>query len=173
MLAIDEFQTIGGNMHTPHAGMLRRLHERGYAAPITLVMAGLGDTVHRAGELGLSRLLDPAVHSLGCFSAEESQELVSGWGEMFGLPAGDWQKLVLELVGADNYWPVHVHNSLASLAGEVMRTGGDVTAIDPVRVRERADDLRRAYYRQRMSPEMRRSKLLLGLNGPKLHIWTS
>ena len=162
VLAIDEFQTIGGDMHAPHAGVLRRLHERGYAAPITLVMAGLGDTVHRAGKLGLSRLLDPAVHSLGCFSAEESRELVSGWGETFGLPAGDWQKLVLDLAGSDNHWPVHVHNALASLAVEVVRAGGDVTSIDPVRIRKGADNLRRAYYRQRMSPEMRESKLLLG-----------
>ena len=161
VIAIDEFQNMGGDRYSPQAGVLGNLHEQAYAAPITLVLAGLGDTVAAAARLGISRLHDQAVHSLGCFAPEESAELIAGWSRHFGLPDGPWQGVMLDLAAACDHWPVHVQNALSALAEEIVVREGDMSRLDLEAVRRRSGELQENYYRSRMSPEMRVSKLLL------------
>ena len=161
VMAIDEFQTISGDVHSLHSEWLRSLHQVEYGAPILLLLAGLGDTVARASELGISRLAQGAAHSLGCFEPEESADLIAGWGRHFGLRDGSWQGVMRELAVECDHWPVHVQNALSALAEEIVVHEGDMSRLDLAAVRRRSGELQRYYYASRMSPAMRSSKLLL------------
>ena len=161
VIAIDEFQTMSGDMHAPHASLLRLLHQASYDAPIMLVLAGLGDTVAVADRLGISRLAQDAAHSLGCFAPEESADLIAGWGSHFDLPDGTWQVFMRGLAAGCDHWPVHVQNTLLALAEEIVFREGAMERLDMAAVRRRSGGLQENYYASRMSPEMQKSKLLL------------
>ena len=169
VIAVDEFQNMRGDKHSGLAKMLFNLHESRYRAPVTLVVAGLGDTKTRLDQCGISRVLDQAKHSLGCFSRDETRDLVTGWRDHYGLRPGEWQDGVLALTREANNYPVHVHNVLASFAGEMVRVNGNTALVRIDRVRMCATDLRLGYYRDRMSPEMKKSELLLGMVMQELH----
>ena len=66
VLAIDEFQTLGGKDQTRVAKLLMSLHEANYNLPVMLVLGGLGNTVDRAREIGLTRGLTTI--GIGCLS---------------------------------------------------------------------------------------------------------
>ncbi len=161
VIAIDEFQTISGDMHSTHAGMLRSLHHSTYDAPIVLLLAGLGDTVARARELGLSRFAQEAEHSLGCLAPEESADLIAGWGRHFGLRDRSWQGFMRDLAVECDHWPVHVQNALSALAEEIIAREGDMSRLDLAAVGRRSGELQRRYYASRMSPRMQNSDYLL------------
>ncbi|MCY4543218.1 MAG: hypothetical protein OXB95_12645, partial [Rhodobacteraceae bacterium] len=160
VVAIDEFQNMSGERHDAHAKMLQGLHGQRYNAPILLVLAGLGDTVSRAAQLGLSRLAGGASHSLGCFTPDESSELIAGWGRHFGLPEGVWQDEMQTLAAETDHWPVHVQNALIAFAEQVVACGS-VEDVEFKAVRRRSGELQLDYYHSRMSDEMQSSKFLL------------
>ena len=162
VIAVDEFQNARGERTSVEGEMLQRLHDQGYDAPIMVVLAGLGDTVATAGRLGLSRLDAAAAVSLGPLTAEDSRDLVVGWGNHFGLPDGYWQAEMIELARAGSHWPAHVRNALSAFADEVVRVGGDMARVEIHRVQAQSQDLLEAYFSARMSAEMQQSDLLLG-----------
>ncbi|MCY4542002.1 MAG: hypothetical protein OXB95_06350, partial [Rhodobacteraceae bacterium] len=101
-----------------------------------------------------------ASHSLGCFTPDESSELIVGWGRHFGLPEGVWQDEMRLLAAECDHWPVHVQNALTAFAEQVVACGG-VEDVDFAAVRRRSGELQISYYHSRMSPEMHDSKSLL------------
>ncbi len=162
VLAIDEFQTIGSDDQAPVAKLLLSLHEANYGLPVMLVLAGLGDTVDRAMELGLSRLAQGTGWTLGCFDEAESDDLIAGWGRHFGLPDGDWRNTMRGIAEDCDHWPVHVQNALMALADEVVAADGKLEDVQSSVVRARSRKRQLAYYRQRMSPEIEGSAYLVG-----------
>ncbi len=161
VLAIDEFQNTAGDRFSPHARILQAVHNQKYQAPIMLVLAGLGDTVDRAMELGLSRPAQGTTWTLGCFDEAESDDLIAGWGRHFGLPDGDWRNTMRGIAEDCDHWPVHVQNALMALAEEVVAADGRLEDVQSSVVRARSRKRQLAYYRQRMSPQMEGSRFLL------------
>ncbi|MCY4542274.1 MAG: hypothetical protein OXB95_07765, partial [Rhodobacteraceae bacterium] len=162
VVAIDEFQTSAGDDTSAHARVLQALHGQEYHAPIMVVLAGLGDTVSRAAQLGISRLASGASHSLGCFTPDESSELIVGWGRHFGLPEGVWQDEMQTLAAELDHWTLHVQHALTAFAEQVVACGG-VEDVDFAAVRKRSRGWQLNYYYSRMSYEMGRSECLLAV----------
>ncbi len=160
VLAIDEFQNMRGDRHDAHAEVLQALHGQEYDAPIMVVLAGPGDTVDRASALGISRLAGGASHSLGCFTPDESADLIAGWGRHFGLPEGVWQDEMRSLAAEMDHWTLHVQHALTAFAEQVVACGG-VEDVDYAAVRKRSRGWQLNYYHSRMSPEMRDAEYLL------------
>jgi len=161
VVAIDEFQNMSGERHDAHAKMLQGLHGQRYNAPILLVLAGLGDTVDRAAQLGISRLARNASHSLGCFTPDESSELIVGWGRHFGLPEGVWQDEMRSLAAEMDHWTLHVQNALIAFAEQVVACDS-VEDVDFAAMRRRSGELQLNYCHSRMSDKMDDSRCLLG-----------
>ena len=163
VLAVDEAQSLPRGDSTVEALVLRSIHNGARGLPVTLVLAGLGDTYDRAEDLGLTR--GKTVHGIGCLCEAESADLIAGWGEHFGLPPRsfptDWQPAMRELAAAGNHWPLHVRNALHALAEEVVARQGALHGVDYEQVARRNRELRQDYYHRRMSSAMRGSKLLL------------
>ena len=160
VVAIDEFQNMRGDRSDAHAEVLQALHGQEYDAPIMVVLAGLGDSVSRAAQLGISRLANNASHSLGCFTPDESADLIAGWGRHFGLPEGVWQDEMRSLAAEMDHWPVHVQNALIAFAEQVVACGS-VEDVEFAAVRRRSGELQLNYYHSRRSPEMERSSFLV------------
>ncbi|MCY4541314.1 MAG: hypothetical protein OXB95_02800, partial [Rhodobacteraceae bacterium] len=101
-----------------------------------------------------------ASHSLGCFTLDESADLIAGWGRHFGLPEGVWQDEMRSLAAEMDHWPVHVQNALIAFAEQVVAYDS-VEDVDFAAVRERSGELQINYYHSRRSPEMERSSFLV------------
>ncbi len=161
VVAIDEAQNIGRINAAATAAILQGLHNNINNLPVMLVLAGLGDTVDRAMELGLSRPAQGTTWTLGCFDEAESDDLIAGWGRHFGLPDGDWRNTMRGIAEDCDHWPVHVQNALMAFADEVVAADGKLEDVQSSVVRARSRKRQLAYYRQRMSPEMEGSRFLL------------
>ncbi len=162
VVAIDEAQNIGGDRYSAAGIILQELHDNRNDLPVMLVLAGLGDTVDRAMELGLSRPAQGTGWTLGCFDEAESDDLIAGWGRHFGLPDGDWRNTMRGIAEDCDHWPVHVQNALMALADEVVAADGKLEDVQSSVVRARSRKRQLAYYRQRMSPEIEGSAYLVG-----------
>ncbi len=162
VVAIDEAQNIGRINAAATAAILQGLHNNLNNLPVMLVLAGLGDTVDRAMELGLSRPAQGTTWTLGCFDEAESDDLIAGWGRHFGLPDGDWRNTMRGIAEDCDHWPVHVQNALMALADEVVAADGRLEDVQSSVLRARSRKRQLAYYRQRMSPEIEGSAYLVG-----------
>ena len=161
VLAIDEFQTLGGKDQTRVAKLLMSLHEANYNLPVMLVLGGLGNTVDRAREIGLTRGL--TTFGIGCLSDEEAQGLVHGWCCHYEMnPHGHTQRINLLAASTDG-WPRHLHFALQALARNLVQPGvdGRLELVDWTGVMNSNMQLRQRYYRHRMSPQMWGSRYLL------------
>lgn len=168
IIAIDEFQTMGGNWNGkknegshPHVGVLRRLHTGSYKKPIMLVLGGLCDVPDQLLQLGITRLGSQSTHAIGAFKPQETAELIQAWGEKFGIPDGTWKDDIRQLAEDASHWPMHIHNSLCSLADEIVDKEGDINRLNMNAVRNNAAQRQHSYYSKRVSPELKKSKFLL------------
>ena len=85
IVAIDEAQTLPAGPDSPASYFIRSIHNASAGLPLSLVLAGLGDTVDRSGEMGMTRGL--VLHPIGSLSAAETGELMRGFCGRFGLEA--------------------------------------------------------------------------------------
>ena len=160
ILAVDEAQNLPPDKQTPAAQLLRGIHEADPGLPLTLVLAGLGDTPDVAGRMGLTRVL--AQHPLGGLSGEETEELMTGFCRRFGIESGSAENRLAALAEPCEGWPRHLHFALQALGAAALETGGDIDRIGWDGVFAAAAASRRAYYRGQQDAAMRESGNLVG-----------
>ncbi len=158
---IDEIQNVDPEGPTSVRKSLRSLHEGVHQLPIVPVLAGLGDSRKRLKDAGLSRLDPPFGVSVGRLPADEVMRSVALFTKRFrvtGRP-GRWQDGIARW---SDGWPMHVHNSLRALAGELAGTGGDLDRADLHAVRVKATEMRMEYYGSRVEGPLSGCRRLLG-----------
>lgn len=157
-LLVDEAQNL---QDTPTVrAHLEELHNDGAGeTPMMLVCFGLGNTVDRLTDLGLSRLASGHVRTIGVLSNEEARQAVVGTledalaGHTFDeRERSNWINDAANVILEDSgNFPHHLTNGCSALAQAVLLDGID--AAPPVSVvRERSRDYRQEYYEARLRP---------------------
>ena len=160
ILAVDEAQNLPPDKHAPAGRLFRGIHEADPGLPLTLVLAGLGDTPDRAGRMGLTRGLKQ--HPLGGLSGGETEELMRGFCTRFGIESAGAEDRLAALASPCEGWPRHLHFALQAFGSATLAAGGDTARIAWDGVFAAAADSRRAYYRAQRDAAMRRSGNLVG-----------
>ena len=163
IIAIDEAQNLPSGRGTPQSNCLRALHEAVTKLPLTLVLAGLGDTPSVIRSMGLTRSLQR--HTLGCFPLDEQAELTTRWCDHFGITIGACRAQMDDLMTPTDGWPRHVHCAQQSLAEALLVPGVDGHADqikDWTAVQRRSEALRYSYYETQFSDAMVASRKLVG-----------
>ncbi len=161
IVAVDEVQRFAHNKCGPHAQFMQQIHDASTTLPITLVLAGLGDTQSVIQDLGLTHGLRP--FSVGSFDAKERDELTDKWCAHFGIAIGAQRSQIDDLMSPADGWPRHLHWAQQALAESLLIEGvdGDADRIpDWEVVQSRADWLREGYYQTQYSEAMRYSPKL-------------
>ena len=158
VLLVDEAQNLQDTSTV--RTHLEELHNDGAGeTPMMLACFGLGNTVDRLAELGLSRLARGHVRSIGVLSNEEARQAVVGTledvlaGHTFkGRERSKWISDAANVILEDSgNFPHHLTNGCSALAQAVLLDGID--AAPPVNgVRERARGYRQEYYEARLRP---------------------
>ena len=163
IIAIDEAQNLPGDKDLPSSQLLQDIHENNSQLPISLFLAGLGDTRAHIASLGLTRGL--TVHSIGRFEHQESSQLMREWGRHFGLVIGAQQQRLNGYCKLADDWPRHLHCAQKALAQVVVEKSktqpnfdGKLDALteqDWMRVTNQFAQYRVEYYRDRVSETMK------------------
>ena len=160
ILAVDEAQNLPSGKQTPAGRLFCSIHEADTGLPLTLVLAGLGDTPDRAGELGLTRGLTQ--HPVGGLSAVETEELMRGFCGRFGIETAGAEDRLAALAAPCEGWPRHLHFALQAFGAAALEAGGDAARIGWDDVFAAAAGSRRAYYCAQQDMAMRDSGNLVG-----------
>lgn len=155
IVAVDEAQNLPAGHDSVPARFLRAIHEATTRLPITLVLAGLGDTQSHMRSLGLTHGIQ--AHSLHCFTMEECIELMNGFCDYFGIRIRDCASQLYALSRVADGWPRHMHWAQQAVAEAVLESGidGDLDRVtDWTKVQARSDILRQGYYNSQFSNEM-------------------
>ncbi len=163
IVAVDEAQNLPRGRESRQARFLRSLHEAVTKLPLSLVLAGLGDTQSRLRAMGLTQGVQAC--ALGCFTADETQILMRRWCAYFGIEVGSQQNQIDVLITPTDGWPRHVHWAQQALAETLLEldVDGRLDQIDDwTRIYDRSNRLRYAYYDTQFSEEMTASCKLVG-----------
>ncbi len=160
ILAVDEAQNLPSDKHTPAGQLFRGIHEAAFGLPLTLVLAGLGDTPDVAGRMGLTRGLRQ--HPVGGLSAEDTEELLRGFCGRFGIKTAGAEDRLAALAAPCEGWPRHLHFALQAFGSAALEAGGDAARISWDGVLAAAAESRRAYYRAQQDADMELSGNLVG-----------
>jgi len=156
IVAVDEAQNLPTEKNTPLGHFFRGIHNGRTGLPLTLVLAGLGDTEAVANQIGLTRGLE--IRHLGCLDSDDSGRLMRRFCRHFCMdPEGQGERLD-GLARDTEGWPRHLHIALQSLGREALTAEGDLSRIDWDLVASRAADDRVRHYYAQQSPAMRDAK---------------
>ena len=157
LLLVDEAQNL------PDTPMVRRhletLHTSGTgASSVMLACFGLGNTVERLADLGLSRLATGHVRTVGALSNEDARKVVAGtldvvFAQREGrAPRVSWIGAATDVIVADSGgFPHHLTNGCRALAQAVLQEGiGANPPLDAMLTT--ALGYRREYYGARLRP---------------------
>ncbi len=161
VLFIDEIQTLPPDPRAAEVRLLRTLHLGTHGAPVVPVLAGLAYSTSVLLDASLNRLSPPDGLPLGRLGPDEAAQSVHMFLDHFHV-AGDHAGWPETIAGWSDCWPMHVHNSLQALAGELSGHGGDLDRIGPLAVKKRAAALRAGYYGQRTDDVFPRRREVLG-----------
>lgn len=160
ILAIDEAQSFRGGPETAHALFLKDIHNSTMGLPVLLVLAGLGDTAARAGEMDLTR--GKIIHEIGGLAPDEVGAFMLDFCRKFGIDhLGHGERLV-ELAAPCEGWPRHLHFCLQALGKEVLKFDGDLAKVSWETIMSNAKDSRFRYYQGQQSQEMKIAASLVG-----------
>ncbi len=164
IIAIDETQNLEGPHTTPLAKVLQSIHNTDLPLPLTLVLAGLGDTDARATDMGLTR--GKTLHNIGALAAEEVAELTHRWCGHFGLdPTGHADSLAA-LARPCEGWPRHLHFALQALGRDLLRSPdadpAALAAVDWARVATEAAISRLHHYQSQQRGALAGCAALVG-----------
>ncbi len=159
--AVDEAQNLPVGKTMPTALFLQSIHNATSGLPLTLVLAGLGDTRDRAQEMGLTRGLK--LYEVGRLSVEETDQLVRGFCRRFGFRDDGSENHLAELAASADGWPRHLHFALQALGEEALSADGDLGRISWSAAAKRAAESRLRYYRAQQSREMKVAAPLIAM----------
>ncbi len=160
ILAVDEAQRLSPDMHASAGLLFCGIHDSASGLPLTLVLAGLGDTPEMAGRMGLTRGL--TLHPVGGLSGAETEELMRGFCARFGIESAGAEDRLAALAAPCEGWPRHLHFALQAFGAAALEAGGAAARIGWDGVFAAAADSRRAYYRAQRDAAMERSGNLVG-----------
>ncbi len=156
IVAVDEAQNLPAEKNTPLGHFFRGIHNGRTGLPLTLVLAGLGDTGTVANQIGLTRGLK--IRQLGCLDSGDSGKLMRRFCRHFRMdPEGQGERLD-GLARDTEGWPRHLHIALQSLGREALTAEGDLSRIDWHLAASRAAEDRVRHYYSQQSPAMKDSK---------------
>ncbi|MCY4228776.1 MAG: ATP-binding protein [Gammaproteobacteria bacterium] len=159
LLAIDEAQNLPPDRNSPQGLFLRALHDGDARLPITLVLAGLGDTKSRIADMGLTRISPMQQFSIGHFQAEETAEFMSKSCAYFGVDVPDGTDQEIDRLARNcNGWPRHLHHSLQALGIEALKVDGNLRVAAWDNIHTEAANRRGGYYMDQYSEKMRDAK---------------
>ena len=159
IVAVDEAQNVGGDRFSLQGVFLQGFHTASDGLPLTLVLAGLGDTQARAMKLGLTRGLD--IHEIGALSETEPNDLMTGFCRHFGMDPSGHEARLAALAKPCEGWPRHLHFAAQALGRAVLEADGDLGCVDWNRIEAEAAASRLRYYRSQRSLEMERADILV------------
>ncbi len=167
IVCIDEAQRLPEDQYSPHARFLKAIHDGLSTLPLSLVLGGLGDTADVAGGMGLTRL---SVREIENLSTEpdperggyvEVMDLMLSFCDHFGIETNGQESRLTALAAPCEGWPRHLHFALQAMGRSVLKTDGDLAAIDwPEAMRESAES-RQGYYHLQQSREMMNASILV------------
>ena len=160
IVAIDEAQRLLPDHRSPEAAFIQSIHDAAFGLPLTLVLAGLGDTPDVAGKMGLTRGLTQ--HPVGGLSDAETGELMRGFCGRFGIETAGAEDRLSALAAPCEGWPRHLHFALQAFGSAALEAGGDAARISWGGVFAAAAGSRRAYYRAQQDADMELSGNLVG-----------
>ncbi|MYB35694.1 MAG: AAA family ATPase [Gammaproteobacteria bacterium] len=152
IIAIDEAQRLDEDASSPIAKVLQALHDNTWNMPFTLVLAGLGDTPDKSRKMQLTR--GSRLHEVGCLSSRETQEVIEGFCSAFGVNPAGCENRLSNYAKPSEGWPRHLYFAQTVLGKQVLRTQGDMQALDWNLLDDEFKKSRIAYYRAQQSPEM-------------------
>jgi len=160
IVAIDEAQRLQYPTMHPVARLLQQIHDNTTGLPLTLVLAGLGDTETRAIAMDLTR--GKTVHTIAALSDDEVADLTHRWCAHFGLDPASHADRLAALAAPCVGWPRHLHFALGALGRDVLRTPGTLDAVDWERVATEAAVSRLHYYRGQQRGPLKECAALVG-----------
>ncbi len=146
---------MSGPSHELHTLFLQGIHDASADLPLSLVLAGLGDTWSAAHEMGMTH--GTTIHEIGGLCARDCATLMWGFCLHFGIdPAGHETRLAAPCEG----WPRQLHFAMQALSEETLRCGGDLSRVDWAAAEASAAESRMRYCGDQKSDEMKRSAVL-------------
>ena len=153
IVAVDEAQVLPGPMHAPHALFLQGIHDADSGLPVSLVLAGLGDTRDAANAMDMISGL--TIHEIGGLEAGESATLMRDFCRHFGIdPEGYEVRLDALAVCPAKAGRATCIIALQALAQEALRCDGDLERVDWDRIGTAAAESRTRYCLGQQSAEM-------------------
>ncbi|MCY4226302.1 MAG: hypothetical protein OXF20_01145 [Gammaproteobacteria bacterium] len=152
IVAIDEAQRFDHDADSPVAQVLQALHDNAWNLPLTLVLAGLGDTPDKSRKMQLTR--GTRLHEVGCLSGGETRQVMEGFCRTFGVPAEGFEDRLMAYAEPSEGWPRHLHFAQAVLGQELLKVHGDMQALDWDLLDAEFRKSRISYYRAQQSPMM-------------------
>jgi len=162
ILAVDEAQNVPPDKHTDGSRVFRTLHEGESGAPISLVCAGLGDTMSVLNACGLTRAL--TTHHLGGLHLGEQSELLHAFCDHFGIIGRGCDDALEMIIQPTEGWPHHMHFALKEIGRLALRFAGNLTQIrkeDWISAAHKAKALRKDYYETQQSSLMKKYKAVV------------
>ncbi len=163
ILAVDEAQRLPTDKDRDHAVFLRNVHDADTFLPLTLVVAGLGDTHSVIHSLGLTHGIKP--HSLGSLETKDIEELIPNWCQYFEIDIGSCRAKINTLMANTDGWPRFIHWAQQALAEALLDREVD-GFMDKIKdwywVHSRSNELRTGFYRAQFSNVMEYSPKLTG-----------
>lgn len=157
VLFVDEVQNIPSDPEAPASRLVRALHTQS-SIPALLICSGLSDSEDALERTGLTRIGTAQKIALGPLAREESVECARrtlGAVRTLGVGGGEegrFDSWAGRVADACDGWPRHLQNYFIAtwevLAGQEKP---NTDRMDIEAVMERGDDLRRAYYVERVA----------------------
>ncbi len=165
IVCIDEAQRLPENRYAPQTRFLQAIHDGRSSLPLSLVLGGLSDTADVVDRMGLTRV---DVWEIGALTTapdrngySETADLMLSFCDHFGIERSGQTDRLMGLAAPCEGWPRHLHYALQSLGREVLRTDGDLTAVNWPQIHREAADSRLKYYRIQQDGNMEDSHLLV------------
>ncbi|MYB35677.1 MAG: ATP-binding protein [Gammaproteobacteria bacterium] len=152
IVAIDEAQRFDHDADSPVTRVLQALHDNVWKLPLTLVLAGLGDTPDKSRKMQLTR--GTKLHEVGCLSAGETRQVMEGFCRTFGVNAEGFGDRLMAYAEPSEGWPRHLHFAQAVLGQELLKTHGDMQALDWDFLNAEFTKSRITYYQSQQSKPM-------------------
>ena len=159
----DEAQIV--DRHQEEA--LQSLQMAALPVPVLPVLTGLPHTLSRLTAIpGMSRLSRDAVINMGQMTPDECIESCRIMFDQLSVPESRRTENVCRDIARLSYgWPQHLNRAQTALTLQLLKAGGDLTAVDMTKVEDHADQDRGAYYAARLEGSIlgKRPKLVSAL----------
>ncbi len=159
IVAVDETQRFEPDRNTPQARFLQSVHDSSSGLSLTLVLAGLSDTVDVARAMHLTRGRN--VHEVKPLKEFQARYFMRELALHFGLDTSRHRQHIGTLANLCDGWPRHLRQAGVALAEETRRVNGDMDRMDWATLRSRTWTLRQAFYNDQFNTPLQQAHRLV------------